>query len=196
MLKKKSRRKICKNVKDKIKASDKKRKFAARKLTEEKRFEIFESIKNQSMVDESILQTEAFNLIYSEYKEAISEGPTYICTVCWKFEFRRNILTLNSSKYESELFDECNTGKCEWICKTCDKYLIKGKLPPQAQANSLSLCPKVKELDVLCRLELMLISQIIPFMEIRPRARGIQCGIKGQCTLVPTDLKKSSENST
>ena len=55
-------------------------------------------------------------------------------------------------------------------CKTCDKYLIKVKLPVQAQANNLSLSPRVKELDVLCRLELMLISQIIPFMEIRPRA--------------------------
>ena len=65
--------------------------------------------------------------------------------------------------------------KTEWICKTCDKYLIKGKLPAQAQANNLSLGPRIKELDVLCRLELMLLSQIIPFMEIRPRARDIQC---------------------
>ena len=75
----------------------------------------------------------------TEYKDAINEGPTYICSICWKFEFRTNIITLNSAKYESELFNKCNTGKSEWICKTCDKYLINGKVPVQAQANKLSL---------------------------------------------------------
>ena len=146
------------------------------------------------MVDDSILATDAYKLIYEEYKDSINQGPTYICDICWKFEFHTNVISLNSSKYEADLFDRCKTEKSEWICKTCDKYLGKGKLPVQAQANNLSLNPPVAELDLLCRLELMLISQIIPFMEIGPRARGIQCGIKGQCTLVPTDLTKIQKN--
>ena len=77
-----AREKLDEVLKKKLKASDKNRKYTARKLTEEKRFEIFESVKDQSMVDESILQTEAFNLIYEEYKDAINEGPTYICSIC------------------------------------------------------------------------------------------------------------------
>ena len=36
----------------------------------------------------------------------------------------------------------------------------------------------------------MLISQIIPFMSIVAKMKGAQHGLKGQCVLVPTDLKK------
>ena len=36
----------------------------------------------------------------------------------------------------------------------------------QAQLNNIELCPKFGELDRLCPIELMFISQIIPFMFI------------------------------
>ena len=83
---------------------------------------------------------------------------------------------------------KCAKGKYEWICKSCHNYLTKRKMPPQAQANNLELCPKLKELQDLCPIELMLISQIIPFMFIVAKHKGVQHGVKGQC--VPADLKK------
>ena len=76
------------------------------------------------------------------------------------------MIKLDSSKYGKEIFEKCAKGKYEWICKSCHNYLIKGKMSPQAQANNLELCPKLKELEDLCPIELMLISQIIPFMFI------------------------------
>ena len=60
----------------------------------------------------------------------------------------------------------------------------------QAQANNLDLCPKFDELDNLSPIELMLISPIIPFMFIVTKTKGAQHGLKGQCVLVPADLKK------
>ena len=60
----------------------------------------------------------------------------------------------------------------------------------QAQVNNLELCPTFSELDRLCPIELMLISQIIPFMFIVAKTKGAQHGLKGQCVLVPTDLEK------
>ena len=36
----------------------------------------------------------------------------------------------------------------------------------------------------------MLVSKIIPFMFIVARTNGAQHGLKGQCVLVPADLKK------
>ena len=63
-------------------------------------------------------------------------------------------------------------------------------MPPQAQANSLQLNKMEDELKDLCPLELMLISRIIPFMFIVPKHKGAQFGLKGQCVLVPADLKK------
>ena len=50
----------------------------------------------------------------------------------------------------------------------------------QAQLTSMELCP----------IELMLISQIIPFKFIVAKTKGAQDGLKGQCVLVPTDLKE------
>ena len=64
-------------------------------------------------------------------------------------------------------------------------------MPPQAQENGLALKPRVEELQDLCPLELMLISQIIPFMSIVPKHKGAQFGLKGQCVLVSVDLKKA-----
>ena len=55
--------------------------------------------------------------------------------------------------------------------------------------NKMELYPKFYEFESLCPIELMLISQIIPFMFIVAKAKGAQNGLKGQCVLVPTDLK-------
>ena len=54
----------------------------------------------------------------------------------------------------------------------------------------MELCPKFNELESLCPIDLMLISQIIPFMFIVAKTKGAQNGLKEQCALVLTDLKK------
>ena len=89
-----------------------------------------------SMVDPAILSTTAYKIIKEIFQSAIEEGPTYICDICWKFEYRTNVIKLDPSKYEKEVFDECHTGKSEWICKGCDRSMKKKKrMPMQAQAN-------------------------------------------------------------
>ena len=50
--------------------------------------------------------------------------------------------------------------------------------------------PKYEEFEVLNPMELMLCSQIIPFMYIVGKQKGSQHGLKGQCVLVPADLNK------
>ena len=59
----------------------------------------------------------------------------------------------------------------------------------QTQLNNMEVYPKFTELDRLCPIELMLISQIIPFMFIVAKTKGAQNRLKGQSILVPTDLK-------
>ena len=60
----------------------------------------------------------------------------------------------------------------------------------------LRLCRKSNELEVLCSTKLMLISKIIPFMFIAAQHKGSQLGLKGQCVLVPADMKKKSESTS
>ena len=137
-----------------------------------------------------MILSEAFKIIESEFKDAIKEGPTFICDICWKFELRSNVIKLTETKYEQEIYAECHTGKSNWICKGCHRSMLNNKLPMQAQVNNLYLCDKIEELETLCAIELMLISKIIPFMFIVARVKGAQHGLKGQCVLVPTDLRK------
>ena len=63
-------------------------------------------------------------------------------------------------------------------------------MPIQAQVNCLKLCAKYPEIDELNPLEKTVVKRIIPFMHIVPKQRGGQYGLKGQCTLVPAQLKK------
>ena len=118
------------------------------------------------MTDPCILTTPAFRLIEEDFKGAIQEGPTYICDVCRKFGFRRNVIKLKESKYQTNIYTKCATGKSEWICKSCHNSKMKNKMLMQAQLNNLELCPKFSELDRLCPIEWMLISETMPFMFI------------------------------
>ena len=68
--------------------------------------------------------------------------------------------------------------------------MSKNKMPIQAQVNNLELGPTFSELDRLCPIEFMLISQIIPCMFIVAKTKGAQHGHKGECVLLPTDLEK------
>ena len=60
----------------------------------------------------------------------------------------------------------------------------------QAQLNNMEVFPKFSELDRLCPIELTLITQIVPFMFAVARTEGARNGLKRQCLLVLTELKK------
>ena len=187
---KKYRKNLDNDAKDKLNEANKEQMKNYRQKNKNERLEAFKDVEGMSMVDPSILATPAYKILKEDFEAAIKEGPTYTCDICYKCEYRTNVIKLVPSKYEMEIFDKCHRGKYEWICKSCHNSLTKNKMPMQAQANNLELCQKFKVLEDLCPIELMLISQIIPFMFIVAKHKGAQHGLKGQCVLVPADLKK------
>ena len=42
-----------------------------------------------------MLTTPALGLIEENFKDAIQEGPNYICDICWKFKFPNARMLLN-----------------------------------------------------------------------------------------------------
>ena len=82
-----------------------------------------------SMTDPCILTTPAFRLIEEDFKDAIHKGPTYICDICWKFEFRRNVIKLKEPKYPADIYNKCTTGKSDGIWKSCHNSMSKNKMP-------------------------------------------------------------------
>ena len=138
------------------------------------------------MVYPSILHRQALKLMEEDFWKAIQKDPAWICDVCWKFEWKKNVIKLTVPRYAPEICNTCFTKNSEWICLSFNKYLRKNK----TQANNLQLCSRIEELDSLCPIELMLISQTTPFMFIVVILKGAQHGLKRHCVLVPADLKK------
>ena len=89
----------------------------------------------------------------------------------------------------SEVLEDRFRGREEYICRSYDIHLLKGKMSPQLFANGLQLSKLEEGVKNLCPLELMLISQILSLMFIIPKHKGAQFGLKGQCVLVPADLR-------
>ena len=50
--------------------------------------------------------------------------------------------------------------------KKCHSSMSKSKMLIHAQLNKMEFCPKFTELDRLCPIELMPISQIMPFITL------------------------------
>ena len=73
--------------KEQVRKNDKDRKIDKRLQTLDERSSIFNNVQMCSMTDPCILTTPAFRLTEQDFKGAIQDGPTYICDICWKFEF-------------------------------------------------------------------------------------------------------------
>ena len=147
------------------------------------------------MTDSNILDTDAYMNMLSCFEKSIEHGPTLTGNICWKFEYRTNVICLDPEKYSehNDLFSKCRTeqtsdDKTQYVCKSCDCSLKKGKMPSQTQNNGMQLNNMYDAINDLSSLELSLVSQIIPFMFIVAKHRGAQHGLKGQVVLVLSDF--------
>ena len=114
----------------------------------------------------------------------------------WKAGNPEHIEQVNRNpKARNEMLKSCVTGlrsveNTEWICRTCDSNLKKGKLPSLSKANKMSF-PKKSDLLNLTPLEERLISPRNPFMQICELRRGGQLSIHGNIVNVPSDVNST-----
>ncbi|XP_030269575.1 uncharacterized protein LOC115579943 [Sparus aurata] len=145
------------------------------------------------------------------FRESIRHGPTYICTVCHRAQFPNQVKECKRQKYSkhAKVAAACLTGKyvhfcdsdcstpCavpqerlhEWICYTCDSYLIRGRIPPMAVINNLELAPIPPKLAVLNMLERQLIAKILPFAKIVALPKGQQRAVHGAVVCVASEVE-------
>ena len=148
--------------------------------------------------------------VIQQFKENCKQMPTFICLICYRQLFKKQVKTFTFSKYDdSECVSECLranklhqrrpncTKSCpecaRWICFTCDRYLLQNKLPNQASVNSLALPIQPPCLANLNTIEKHLITPIIPFMKIIPLPKGLQKGLHGPVVCVPSNLSSVTE---
>ncbi|XP_071153640.1 uncharacterized protein [Mytilus edulis] len=154
--------------------------------------------------------------IANYFRQQVRDGPRYVCSVCHKFKFRKQVVVCDKLKYSKKgdksiaMANQCITqqfhttcsdqcqSSCEtifhkqWICFTCHYHLLKGQMPADAFANGLQLPPIPDELNSLNKLEKQLISVRIPFMKIIQLPKGNQKGFIGPCVSIPTDIEKTT----
>lgn len=130
------------------------------------------------------------NGLHLWFQEQVRDGPKYVCTVCHKFKFKKQVITCNDEtylkkggksfsmanlcktrKYCMDCTDECgkyctNITHKLWICYTFRRHLLKGEMPADAYINCLQLPEIQKDLKSLNRLERQLVSLRISFMKL------------------------------
>jgi hypothetical protein len=168
-------------------------------------------LKKGAQIDVNSGGMENIELFGQQFLNEIQEGPEYVCTCCKRLMFKHSVVQVPGHRYTKNCktpgdkkkrkahVDNCLTHKLsydghEWICKTCHKCMNLGHIPSQAEVNSLSFDDEPKELQNLCQLEVRLISQRLPFMQIYSLPRGGQKGIHGAVTNVPANINTTVES--
>ncbi|CAG2192522.1 unnamed protein product [Mytilus edulis] len=153
--------------------------------------------------------------VIENFRESVSKGPEFVCACCFRLCFENQVVqckrelykpgsakaiadTCISEKYLHICTDECRdeclfkqTNRVTlWICYTCHRKILKGKIPAESFANNLALEDIPLELNRLNQLEQHLISLNIPFMKIVALPKGGQKAVHGPCVCVPSDISK------
>lgn len=150
------------------------------------------------------------NNMIQMFEQDCQQMPCYVCSVCNRQMFRKQVKLFKIQKYNDEEYIKkcinlnglheplanCSNDclQCaKWICFTCDRNLALNRFPNQSSANNLALPQQEECLQHLNNLEKHLVSPIIPFMKILPLPKGQQKGIHGPVVCVPSNLSTVSQ---
>jgi rubrerythrin len=133
------------------------------------------------------------------FLEKIKKGPVYVCTVCHRLMYKESVCLLHKDKYVkasaevlacvfNKKFEYISVDHKMWVCRNCDKALLRGNIPLQSKANGFSLPEVPPELSSLNMLERRLISLRIPFMKMVALPVGKQRRIHGPAINVLSNL--------
>ena len=126
------------------------------------------------------------------FHSSIAVVPLFVCICCHQTWFRKDVCMLKNHNLPTRnrlyLTQFTSVNDEEWICHTCIGTLRDGKVPKLSVANGMKLPDMPPELD-LHQLEERLISQRIPFMQIRELPCGGQYSLNGNDINVPVDIQ-------
>ena len=116
------------------------------------------------------------------------EGPVNIYIICNHCLCARSVLRFHQEKYDMDMDKiRCNFMQQEHICRTCDRYLKKKKIPPQAVCNKSNIQIVPCELKNLNRLERVLISRRLLFKKFTIMPKGCFPKLKGGIFNIPVE---------
>ena len=84
---------------------------------------------------------------YSQYiensKQKVKQGSFYVCVVCDRCHYDRNVIIFNSGKYSHDFITKINANVSSfdhkfYICKACNAFDKKEKGPSQVRSMASS----------------------------------------------------------
>ena len=142
-------------------------------------------------------------------EKEISNGPEFVCAVCLRLLFRKQVIKCKKNKYKNtdciseKYLHNCDhncrlqctvcqsSRSCLWICHTCDRKLLNDKMPAEACCNNLELDDVPEELACLNKLEEHLIALNVPFVKLMALPKGGQFGVHGPVVCVPSNVSET-----
>ncbi|XP_069136358.1 uncharacterized protein [Argopecten irradians] len=135
---------------------------------------------------------ESIEQCIEKFHKRAAEGPLFVCTCCHQTWFPRSVVKLSNTNISEQSKTYCTGLKSqneeEWLCRTCLVSLKEEKIPRLSRKNGM-IWPIKPDVLQLHPLEERLISQRIPFMQIRELPRGGQLSAKGNVVNVPVDIQ-------
>ncbi len=112
----------------------------------------------------------------SKFHRIVNNGPVYVCSCCDQLWYKHSVssaakLRERSPDIHKYLLNKTSVDNIEWVCKTCNSYLSKNKVPPCAVVNGMQFPPKPAFFD-LNELECRLLAPRLAFQKLMQAPRG------------------------
>ena len=128
--------------------------------------------------------------IVKKFRGMVHEDPFYVCQICHRClfykrsvqYFERNIKNESSNPINIFSFDGCL-----YMCKTCHKKVVKGKVSCQSVSNNLEVYNFPSHFRGIWKLEKVLIAKRLLFREITIMPRGQIEKVSGTICNIPID---------
>ena len=122
--------------------------------------------------------------VVDRFLSSVDKEPQYICSCCFKMEYRKRVLLYSVSKLihkETGSFfsSKLSVDGSEYVYKRCWSCIHSNRMPAQWQLNNLFVPDIPDELNDLNDLKSRLISMRYPFMKILCLPARGQSGING-----------------
>ena len=133
--------------------------------------------------------------VIKRFHNMVSQGPLYICSCCDQLWYKHSVSTADKIRKSNPtaanyLHNIKSINNKEWLCRTCQKYLVKNKVPPVALVNGMQFPVKPDFFD-LNELEYRLLAPRLAFQKLMQAPRGRQFKIHGNVVNVPAEVSNT-----
>ena len=85
--------------------------------------------------------------LVAKFHKDVSDGPLFICTCCSQLWYKHSVCLAERTRLSNpnmikHLQNIISIDKKEWICRSCNEYLKKNKVPPCAITNGMKFPEK------------------------------------------------------